>query len=166
MCNDLRAILADIERNRLYDLNKEVRSRNEFEDFIRSHPQSRSNPATSQKLMGFLKTYLKTEQEAKELASIVERKLIPEVEALQLKLQQTDENFRALQLIEQNHDFFTDMEREELFALFGMYGNSTDQLDQDTLGRRQQYWNLELNLSKNKDRRIVAQYAISAYGSL
>ncbi len=166
VCNDLRAILADIERNRLYDLNKEVRSRNEFEDFIRSHPQSRSNPATSQKLMGFLKTYLKTEQEAKELASIVERKLIPEVEALQLKLQQTDENFRALQLIEQNHDFFTDMEREELFALFGMYGNSTDQLDQDTLGRRQQYWNLELNLSKNKDRRIVAQYAISAYGSL
>jgi len=166
ICSELRTILTDIERNRLYELMKEVRSRKEFEDFIHSHPQTRSNPATSQKLMGFLKTYLKTEQEAKKLALTIEKTLIVEVETLQLILQRTDENFRALQLIEQNYDYFNNEEREELFALFGMYGNANLTLNEDTRGKRQQYWNLELNLSRNKDRRVVAQYAISAYGSL
>ena len=95
----------------------------------------------------------------------IKTKQIPEIELLQLKLERADENFRALQLIEQNIGLFSDEERAELFSLFGMYGNSNNTIDDDSRGRRQQYWNLELNLARNQDRRMVAQYAISAYGS-
>jgi len=161
----MRSILNDIERNRLYELGKEVNSRKEFEDFILSHPMARSNNPTPAKLMNFMKLYLKTEQELKQISLQVKDKLIPEVENLQLKLQKTDDQFRALQLIEQNIQLFSQEEQAELFALFGMYGNSNLDLDEDTRGRRQQYWNLELNRSRSKDRRLVAQYAISAYGS-
>ena len=59
--NELRAMLNDMERNRLYELGKEVRSRKEFEDFILSHPMARNNNPTAQKLLNFMKTYLKTE---------------------------------------------------------------------------------------------------------
>lgn len=163
--NELRSMLTDIERNRLYELRKEVRSRKEFEDFILSHPQARNNGATAKKLMSFIETHLKTEKELEELSSIIQSRLIPEVEKLQLKLERADQNFRALQLIEQNTEFFTKEEQNELFSLFGMYGNNNKSMDDDTRGRQQQYWNLELNLTRNKDRRMVAQYAISAYGS-
>jgi hypothetical protein len=115
--------------------------------------------------MNFLKTYLKTEKEMDEFSATIQTKLIPEVENLQLKLERTDENFRALQLIEQNISFFSKEEQDELFVLFGMYGNTPEQIDHEIRGRRQQYWNLELNLSRNKYRRMVAQYAVSAYGS-
>ncbi len=163
--NELRSILSDIERNRLYKLGKEVRSRKEFEDFINSHPQARGNNTTAQKLMNFMKTYLKTEKEMDELSATIKTELIPEIENLQLKLERTDENFRALQLIEQNVTLFSKEEQNELFTLFGMYGDTTGSVDDDTRGRRQQYWNLELNLTRSKDRRMVAQYAISAYGT-
>jgi len=162
--NALRSILNDIERNRLYELGKEVRSRKEFEDFINSHPRMGNNNATALKLMNFLKAYLKTEKEMDELRVTIQTILIPEVENLQLKLERTDENFRALQLIEQNISLFSKEEQDELFALFGMYGGTKEGIDADTCGRRQQYWNLELNLSRSKDRRMVARHAISAYG--
>jgi hypothetical protein len=163
--NELRAILNDMERNRLYELGKEVRSRKEFEEFILSHPMARNNNTTAQKLLSFMKSYLKTEQEMNQISVQIIDELIPGVENLQLKLQKTDDQFRALQLIEQNIQLFSQEEQDELFALFGMYGNSNLALDEDTRGRRQQYWNLELNRSRSKDRRLVAQYAISAYGS-
>jgi hypothetical protein len=163
--NELSSILNDIERNRLYELGKEVRSRKEFENFINSHPQARNNNATAWKLKSFLKAYLKTEKEMDELSVPIQTILIPEVENLQLKLERTDENFRALQLIEQNISLFSKAEQDELFALFEMYGGTKEGIDADTRGRRQQYWNLELNLSRSKDRRMVAQYAIFAYGS-
>lgn len=163
--NDLRSILSDMERNQLYELGKEVRSRKEFEEFVLSHPMARTNNPIPQRLLNFMKTYLKTEDELNQLSNQIRNELIPEVENLQLKLQKTDDQFRALQLIEQNIQFFSQEEQDELFALFGMYGNSTMALDEDTRGRKQQYWNLELNRSRSKDRRQVAQYAISAYGS-
>jgi hypothetical protein len=163
--NELRSMLNDMERNRLYELGKEVRSRKEFEDFILSHPMARNNNPVAQKLLSFMKNYLKTEQEMNQISVQIKDELIPEIESLQLKLQKTDDQFRALQLIEQNIQLFSREEQDELFALFGMYGNSNLVLDEDTRGRRQQYWNLELNRSRSKDRRLVAQYAISAYGS-
>lgn len=163
--NELRAMLNDMERNRLYELGKEVRSRKEFEDFILSHPMARNNNATAHKLLNFMKTYLKTEQEMNHLSNQIKEELIPEIENLQLKLQKTDDQFRALQLIEQNIQLFSQEEQDELFALFGMYGNRDLVLDEETRGRRQQYWNLELNRSRSKDRRLVAQYAITAYGT-
>lgn len=163
--NELRSILNDIERNRLYELGKEVRSRKEFEDFILSHPMARNNNPIAQKLMNFMKTYLKTEQELDQLSRKLKAELIPDIENLQLKLQKTDDQFRALQLIEQNILLFSQEEQDELFALFGMYGNANVTLDENTRGRQQQYWNLELNRSRSKDRRLVAQYAIAAYGS-
>lgn len=163
--NEMRSILNDIERNRLYELGKEVNSRKEFEDFILSHPLARNNNLTAQKLLSFMKNYLKTEQEMNQISIQIKDELIPEIESLQLKLQKTDDQFRALQLIEQNIQLFSQEEQDELFAIFGMYGNSNLSLDEDTRGMRQQYWNLELNRSRSKDRKLVAQYAISAYGS-
>jgi hypothetical protein len=166
IAGELRSILNDIERNRLYELRKEVRSRREFEEFIESHPKTLNDREIPDKLLAFIKTYMKTDQEAKELTQLIENKYISEVESLQLKLQQTDENFHALQLIEQNGSIFSDEERSELYSLFGMYGNTNENIDADTCGRRQQYWNLELNLTRSQNRRKVAQYAISAYGSM
>ncbi len=163
--SELRSMLNDIERNRLYELKKEVHSRAEFEDFVNSHPQARNNSTTAQRLKVFIKTHLKTEEEMGELIAEIKTKLIPDIENLQLKLERTDENFRALQLIEQNISLFSDEERDELFNLFGMYGSTSVTIDDDIRGHRQQYWNLELNLSRSKDRRMIAQYAISAYGA-
>ena len=166
IAGDLRAILREMERNGLYELGRQVRSRRDCEAFIESHPKTRTDRTVADKLLTFLKIYLKTEQEVQALADTIETKLIPEVEALQLSLQKTDGNFHALKLIEQNRSRFTEEECHELFSLFGMYGRQTETLDEDTRGRRQHYWNLELNLTRNQDRKKVAQYAISAYGSL
>lgn len=164
--NELRSILNDIDRNKLYDLMKEVRSREDFEKFILSHPQTRNNDPVSKKLMNFIEKHLKTEKELLEITDLIRLKLIPEIENLQLKLQRTDENFKALQLINQNINLFNKEEMDELFELFGMYGNTIEIIGAEKRGLRQQYWNFELNTTKNKDRRIVAQYAISAYGSI
>ncbi len=163
--NELCAILTELERNGLYELRKEVRSRDDFEKFIQSHPLTRNNDPVSQKLLNYVKNHLKTEEELLELSNSIKSILIPDVECLQLILQKTDENFRALQLIEQNKSLFNKEEIDELFELFGMYGETFNDISSDVRGQRQQYWNYELNTTRNKDRRVVAQYAILAYGS-
>lgn len=163
--NELHAILNELDRNRLYELKKEVRSRDDFEKFIKSHPLTRNDDPTSKKLLEFIGKHLKTESELLELSKKIKSELIPEVESLQLKLQKTDENFRALQLIEQNSSLFNKQETDELFELFGMYGTTPEIISSEVRGQRQQYWYYELNTSRDKDRRLVAQYAISAYGS-
>jgi GTPase Era involved in 16S rRNA processing len=166
IAGELRLILNDIERNRLYIMNKEVQARKEFEEFIESHPKTQHDRKIADKLLTFLRTYLKTDQEVKELTQMIETKYISEVELLQLKLLKTNENFHALQIIEQNGSIFSDEERTELYSLFGMYGNTNENIDADICGRRQQYWNLEFNLTRSQDRRKVAQYAVSAYGNM
>lgn len=122
---ELRSILNDMERNRLYELAKEVRMKKDFEEFISSHPLMKNNDSTGPKLLRFINTYLKTESEIAEMRNTIQKELIPEVENLQLCLEHTDENFRALQLIEQNSSLFSKEEKEELFALFGMYGDKS-----------------------------------------
>lgn len=159
---ELREMLSVIERNRLYELKQEVRSRVEFESFIESHPLCFRDRRVSDKLLHFIRQYIKTEPEVEELQRTLKEKLIRLVETLQQNLRHTDNCYHALQLMQQNRGLFDEEERSELFAIFGLYGD----IPKERAVNRQQYWNMELNLTRNRDRKKVAEYAVSAYGRI
>lgn len=164
--NDLYRILDDLERSRLYETEKEVRSRSDFESFIASHPQGGQNREIAAKLLAFVDANLKTEKELAILKDKLQNELRPQIESLQLKLQAADDHFCALGLIDKNSDQFTEEEKHELYILFGMYAGSNHENDSMYYSQRQRYWIMEQHLSRDQDRKKVAQLAITAYGCL
>lgn len=162
--NNLDSILRDIQRNRLYDLQKETALKAQFESFVHSHPNYKEDSRVGEKLLQVINRQLKSESEIKELDRQLNEELIPMVENLYLTFKETDEKFNALQLIEKNKELFTGEETKELYTLFGMYGSSTDTGHKYSYNERQQFWNLEYRLTRLEVRRRVARTAISCYG--
>jgi GTPase Era involved in 16S rRNA processing len=164
--NDLNTILRDIERNKLYELRKEAGLKTQFDGFIRTHPTYREDNRLGDKLLAFLNRYLKNEGEIEKIESKIHTELIQVVEDLYLRLKESDEKFNALQLIENSPDMFTDSERTELYALFGMYSSNEELSDESIRAQKQQFWNLECRLSRSEVRRKVAYVAVSCYGKV
>jgi predicted GTPase len=85
-------------------------------------------------------------------------------------LKEYNADFETLQLIDQHPDLFTTEERDELRALFGLYGFEnekrmrSDKFTLEEVGQRQQYWHQVALEQRNPIHTQVAERAVIRYG--
>jgi predicted GTPase len=159
----LKGILTEIERNKVYRLRTEQLKLKSYENFIISHSTTRDK-AVADDLLSFVRQNLKTEKEVADLETQLTDVLIPQLETLDLALQNVDDGFTALQLVRNNKGEFSSEEITELLDLFGLYGDNG--CSAEYAQTRQQYWNeMASPRTRNKQRKSVAEFAVKMYGN-
>jgi GTPase SAR1 family protein len=157
--HELLAMLNGIQRTNLYELEQQARQIDAFTHFITSHQQAESTTAAH--LMAHVKA---TCIPADEVAMLKENicMLKGQTEELILLLKQTNDDFKALKLLEENSGEFSEEEATELYRLFGQY--AAEPMKPAEIAQRQLYWKREYNWARSSKRKQVAQCAVKKYG--
>jgi GTPase Era involved in 16S rRNA processing len=161
--SQLSSMLTEIRRNKIYQLRMDSSQLKNYEQFITSHSTAHEQDLANS-LLSFIRQNLKTGREIDALESRLVEGIIPQLEHLHLELQKTDEHFNALQLIQKHKEEFDPEEIVELSNLFGLYENIGCSKEQARI--RQQYWNEMAFYARNKNRKLVAEYAVKTYGNI
>jgi GTPase SAR1 family protein len=165
---DARAILDDIRYNRVPQLEakdqEDARRRDRFLAFIRS---AGGDPAIARELEELINTVLMPfrTQHVEKLYRELDRRF----SEIFHRLEETNANFHALNLLEKHRQLFNEHECEELRRLLGLYGeqeidSSWDSIDE--LAERQQFWTVEAQKARCEERRKIACRADECYRML
>jgi hypothetical protein len=162
---DARAVLDDIRYKLAPELEakdqKVLRQRERFLQFIRS---SKGDPAIAKELEELVNNVcvpFRTQR-----VEILCRELDRKFSRIYHQLKETNDNFHALNLLDKHRQHFSDVEREELRRLFGLYVESGIEEDIDKMAQRQQFWAVQAEIAHNQERRQIARRAIECYGTL
>lgn len=97
---------------------------------------------------------------------------LKKVESVLDELTACNDDFAALQLLEDHKSVFTKDEVEELTSLFGQYGltnlarlNHSASLDPKSITQRQRYWQAK-QITARRTKRIVVEQAIARYSRI
>lgn len=161
---NLLLILKEIENNKLNKMKMYAEQKNEYFSLIN---EIIIDSLTKERIVKQLTDLIETSLPSSDSINIIENninELINKTEELLLKLSETNNDFKALKLIEQTPEEFTDEERTELFILFGQYANQNISIDTKQIAMRQMYWKKEYNWAHGSVRKQVAKLAIEKYG--
>ncbi|GIW83367.1 MAG: hypothetical protein KatS3mg105_5174 [Gemmatales bacterium] len=141
--------------------------RNRFLEFVRN--AKTIDPEVASELAAYLDAYgPRTNHESRLAAAYTDT--AGELAALRQRLNEFDEDLQALKLLERIADDFTPAERDELRALFGVYGDDVMRRANGRglpeLGQRQRYWRRVIRPYQPEAYRLVAERAVNRYGLL
>ncbi len=176
IANDARTALDEIRYKYIPEHRRQARENkvrlNRFIDFIR---RADDDPATAGELEDLVRRHVDMGRGVDELQRLYED-LRSELGTLLRELEEYNEDFGALQQLEEHKDGFTEDQLNELRSLLGRDGFEIEtrlRLPPDTepdagyVGRRQQHWTLVMTKAPNGTaKNLVAERAYKRYGSI
>ncbi|HKP51293.1 MAG TPA: dynamin family protein [Chloroflexia bacterium] len=166
---DARQVLEDIRfgllEQRLAEAWEKDKKRKRFLRFIEG---ANGDPNVASELQAFIDEYLRPPGDIEPLLRQLER----EFAGIYHQLEEYNEDFRVLRLVQEQESLFTEAELDELRDLLGLYGLdaasrlSAKQDDVSYIETRQRFWLQASMMDRRPVRREVADRAVWRYGAL
>jgi len=172
IADDAREVLNEIRFTHLPERRKEARrEKDRMERFLGFISRPGGDPATAQELEDFVRDHLDADRLIKELETLY-AELDAELSALFSQLLEYNEDFEALQKLEEADGDFSEAELAELRPLLGLYGAEIkDRLPPgcgaEYAGMRQMYWgSRRVEAPYGTVVQVVADQAFNRYGMI
>ncbi len=162
--SELHVLIDHIRRNAFYEMRQQCRQHEKWMQFV-STSANRTDSATVQSLLKFLKEQSKTEADINALEEQLRRELIIPMEDLQLNLENYDADYRSLKLLQSSRNQWSEEEYQELCQLFGLYGERCMPAGMSAYAR-QMYWRQKATVLADRKMRTIAEQAVNVYGEI
>jgi len=170
IATDARSILNAIKYRHLPERHtRDVASKVQLERFLKFISNANGDTDVARELGAFVQRQLAGQAGMEGTIGQIEQ-IDRDLSGVFHKLEEYNEDFKALQLIEEHRDAFEPAELDELRPLLGSYGMEVEQRLQygyrivERIEERQHVWGQIATLSRNPIRRDVAQRAVWRYG--
>ncbi len=171
IAGDAQEVLKEIRYTHLPERRKGMRGQRErMERFINFIHGVGGDPETAEELEDFVRGHLDADRQVRELETL-HAELDADLGALEIQLLQYNDDFEALQKLEDPEGDFSQAELAELRSLLGLYGGEVEKrlppgaTTADYVGWRQMYWGQRrANAPHGTVAHAVADRAYARYG--
>jgi len=146
IASDAQGVLNEVQYAHLPKLRKGMRQeKDRLDRFLRFIQGAGGDPATAGELEDFVRSHLDVNRQVNELETL-HGELDAELGGLLLRLLEYNDDFEALQKLEDSDGDFSEAELAELRPLLGLYGDEVEKrlppgaANVEYVGRRQMYW--------------------------
>lgn len=163
LLSQLNKILLLIRNDALYSLKCSAKKSENWIKHIDKHIRP-VNASVATELTAFICGNIKSTAECGRIEKAIISKLVLPLEKLMIEIEQTNIDYKMLQVVYRMKDAFGSY-YEELCILFGMYGYKPKFTDEQKM-KRQMFWQSKSMRYSDPQMQEVAFYAASAYGKL